>query len=1099
MGKKRKILACLLSFFLVAAFFNDPALSRAESDTRGIAQVENENVKEENWNMEESDTDIPESGENEHGGTQTEEGGEEEGNEDQTVEEDMEDNGDDIPESEHNFDSEDNEFEEVQTEDGSEEQSNEDHTEEEKVEEEEEIEEELEVPERLLNIPMLNDIENPVDIGEYIEFYGQKLQYSSSIMEQDGDIFKYGYYTFSISWKTIDPTMTFNEGDYFTFEVPGEFGNLIFNLIAADGSSWGKVVIDADGYGTVTFNQEVTDLQDLKGLISLSGSYWETKANELVEWSFIFGEEYTYTGVSEGTNTSSNSVYKLNNSKSGWTNNDGTYVWCIYLNEKQEEWSGEITLTDTLGSGHKMTTYRGSLTETGGYYGKTNYHTANSLSDGEYFFEISNIDWNLMRKHYNEIVEYSKEQGSSVILDPNTGQSTKYAITDLLNQGKYSTYMISEMYYAAYKTGDNIPPEKSVGDYKYVNKHINGFDFVEITDGGFILVFPDGALMENGVQIIYYTEVSALIPQKVVQNTCEVSGTDISVKVNANVTVTGGATVTGTKGKLIIFKQDSDERENLSRVEFTLKKISGDSKYNKTQSTADNTGSTTFTLDVPFEGTYTLTENPATTPDGYKCAEPIKLELNNSGEIIKINNTPINGETKIPGVCRVDSDGLILIIYNEKDTMSGMISKTVTKVWDDNGNRNGLRTVGVTVVLLADGVQYGPEVELDESNGWKHTWSELPEKSGEEMIIYTVVETSMIPGYTTEYSRDTFTITNKLQQDPGLLEVIITGTKTLTGKSLTDDMFSFTVKDESGNIVSEGMNKDTGEIIFNVITFKDPGIYNYIISEQNDRQDGIVYDTKVYSVHIIIEEQDGMLQATINYPDGDVKFQNSAAPSLNKVAFTARKKLLGKSLEDGMFSFVVKDQAGNVVANAVNQGDGIIQFSEIEFTQSGTYVYFIEEINNNLYGISYDSTIYPATVVATQDGDSISLVVHYPENGIVFTNSYDEGDPEGGTGGGSGGNSGDGSGGNSGGSSGGNSGGGLDRGSSVSDIALFLHNFVNNQTPLAGLSSSDNEKAWTGMPKTDDDYKDSVAIILVGSVLCMAGLLLKRKYGAKGR
>ncbi|MDE7248588.1 MAG: Cna B-type domain-containing protein, partial [Lachnospiraceae bacterium] len=90
----------------------------------------------------------------------------------------------------------------------------------------------------------------------------------------------------------------------------------------------------------------------------------------------------------------------------------------------------------------------------------------------------------------------------------------------------------------------------------------------------------------------------------------------------------------------------------------------------------------------------------------------------------------------------------------------GVTSRTVNKVWDDDGNRDSLRPVSIRVQLYADGEAYGEEVILSEANGWSYTWSDLVEKKAGELITYTVAETVIVDGYTVSYSDDTFVITN---------------------------------------------------------------------------------------------------------------------------------------------------------------------------------------------------------------------------------------------------------------------------------------------------------------------------------------------------
>lgn len=88
-----------------------------------------------------------------------------------------------------------------------------------------------------------------------------------------------------------------------------------------------------------------------------------------------------------------------------------------------------------------------------------------------------------------------------------------------------------------------------------------------------------------------------------------------------------------------------------------------------------------------------------------------------------------------------------------------VVSKTVTKVWDDNNDQDGIRPDSINVELLADG-DLVETVTVTEADGWKYTFNSLPRKNNGQDIIYTVRETSSVSGYEATYSKDTFTITN---------------------------------------------------------------------------------------------------------------------------------------------------------------------------------------------------------------------------------------------------------------------------------------------------------------------------------------------------
>ena len=95
------------------------------------------------------------------------------------------------------------------------------------------------------------------------------------------------------------------------------------------------------------------------------------------------------------------------------------------------------------------------------------------------------------------------------------------------------------------------------------------------------------------------------------------------------------------------------------------------------------------------------------------------------------------------------------------------INIPVTKVWNDNNNQDGKRATAVTIKLLADGVDTGKTLTLNEANGWKGTFTGLPKKANGVDIVYTIKEEPVPSGYTVAITGDTtgFTVTNTYTPD----------------------------------------------------------------------------------------------------------------------------------------------------------------------------------------------------------------------------------------------------------------------------------------------------------------------------------------------
>lgn len=102
---------------------------------------------------------------------------------------------------------------------------------------------------------------------------------------------------------------------------------------------------------------------------------------------------------------------------------------------------------------------------------------------------------------------------------------------------------------------------------------------------------------------------------------------------------------------------------------------------------------------------------------------------------------------------------------------------SVTKVWDDDNNQDGLRPTKITVNLLADGVKLETkEIQAAQDGTWSATFTDLPKYKDDKEIKYTVTE-EPVEGYVSEITADTatnFTIKNTHAPDT----VSVQGTKT---------------------------------------------------------------------------------------------------------------------------------------------------------------------------------------------------------------------------------------------------------------------------------------------------------------------------------
>ena len=106
--------------------------------------------------------------------------------------------------------------------------------------------------------------------------------------------------------------------------------------------------------------------------------------------------------------------------------------------------------------------------------------------------------------------------------------------------------------------------------------------------------------------------------------------------------------------------------------------------------------------------------------------------------------------------------------------------------------------------------------------------------------------------------------------------VVLGATKVLSGKALADGQFTFALTAENGTVY-QAKSDAAGSVAFPALTFAEPGTYVYTISEVNDKQANVTYDTATYNVVVnVVDDGKGNLVATVAYDDGAAPtFKNS--------------------------------------------------------------------------------------------------------------------------------------------------------------------------------------------------------------------------------
>ena len=209
-------------------------------------------------------------------------------------------------------------------------------------------------------------------------------------------------------------------------------------------------------------------------------------------------------------------------------------------------------------------------------------------------------------------------------------------------------------------------------------------------------------------------------------------------------------------------------------------------------------------------------------------------------------------------------------------------------------------------------------------------------------------------------------------------------TKRLEGKELTKDAFTFELL-ENGNVIQTKKNAADGSITFDAIEYNAVGEHTYTVREVAGADTNIDYDSMnaVVTVNVTKNAATGILSAAVTMPE-DTEFNNYVvSPVVTKFDFT--KKLAGRKLAAGEFSFVLKDAAGNKVETVKNDADGNVTFSELSFdnTKVGTHTYTVEEVipANKEFGMTYDQMKATVTVEVAKNGHSLTTVTNVTSTG----------------------------------------------------------------------------------------------------------------------
>ncbi len=237
-----------------------------------------------------------------------------------------------------------------------------------------------------------------------------------------------------------------------------------------------------------------------------------------------------------------------------------------------------------------------------------------------------------------------------------------------------------------------------------------------------------------------------------------------------------------------------------------------------------------------------------------------------------------------------------------------------------------------------------------------------------------------------DWVNDTVDFTNSYK--PQQTQLRLEGTKTLTGRYLDANEFSFELLDNRGNTVSSArlnVSDETsyqGTFAFDPITYTEEGTHSYIIREIDNALDRVTYDPSYYRVVVTVDDEGGVLKATpaitkYTYDDATgnytaagtattVSFANRFTSRGTSVSLQANKTLSGKAaagLGAGDFTFSIyrSDASGSIPVNATPYITGA---NAEDMNASGGYV---GSINFPPFAYTVADMTEGSTILASRD------------------------------------------------------------------------------------------------------------------------------------
>lgn len=409
-------------------------------------------------------------------------------------------------------------------------------------------------------------------------------------------------------------------------------------------------------------------------------------------------------------------------------------------------------------------------------------------------------------------------------------------------------------------------------------------------------------------------------------------------------------------------------------------------------------------------------------------------------------NVTDNGYGQLKASTSYDNTSKTPVFHNTYQPKDVTVSLTAHKTFDNKNAShakltdfqfqlfNNEKAVGVPVQTVnADrngDIRFQPltftasQLKGNKSKTFTYTVREIRQSAGgvnydSHMGMWQITVTDDLTGQLKAQTRTNAayptTFTNTYQAKP--VSVQFRAHKTLndpdhTGIQLQAGQYEFKcVEDKTGGQAGTVKTNDQqGNILFDTISYKKTGVYDYTLSEVHGDRGGVTYDATKHHVKVTVTDNgEGQLLADVKYDNGTniPEFTNTYHAQSATDNPTAVKKMTSSkgnkyTLKGEDFAFTLHQQSAPAnVSNADqtkrNDQQGNIRFDQLSFPLVGTYVFTMSEQDTTVPGVTKDGTVATITYVVKDVDHTGKLTVVSktvtPTTGangknITFTNHY---------------------------------------------------------------------------------------------------------------